>query len=81
MNSNLTMRQMLQLIQKGGNPEQLVLSFLKEQAAGNPMLETLLRMAQEGDSRGVEQFARNVVKEKGGNFDQQFSTFRKTLGV
>ena len=81
MNSNLTMRQMLQLIQKGGNPEQLVLSFLKEQAAGNPMLETLLRMAQEGDSRGVEQFARNVVKEKGDNFDQQFSNFRKTLGV
>lgn len=80
MNSN-PMMAILNMIKNGGNPEQIVLSMLQERAAGNPMLETLLQMAQNGDSQGIEQFARNVAKEKGGNFDQQFSNFRKTLGV
>ena len=80
MNSN-PMMAILNMMKNGGNPEQIVLSMLQERAAGNPMLETLLQMAQNGDSQGIEQFARNVVKENGGNFDQQFSNFRKTLGV
>ena len=80
MNSN-PMMAILNMMKNGGNPEQIVLSMLQERAAGNPMLETLLQMAQNGDSHGIEQFARNVVKEKGGNFDQQFSNFRRTLGV
>lgn len=80
MNSN-PMMAILNMMKNGGNPEQIVLSMLQERAAGNPMLETLLQMAQNSDSQGIEQFARNVVKEKGGNFDQQFSNFRKTLGV
>lgn len=80
MNSN-PMNAILNMMKNGGNPEQIVLSMLQDKAAGNPMLETLLQLAQQGDTQGVERIARNVVKEKGGNFDQQFSNFRKTLGV
>lgn len=80
MNSN-PMNAILNMMKNGGNPEQIVLSMLESRAAGNPMLETLLQLAQKGDTSGIEQVARNVVNEKGGNFDQQFSNFRKTLGV
>lgn len=80
MNSN-PMNAILNMMKNGGNPEQIVLSMLQERAAGNPMLETLLQLAQQGDTQGVERIARNVVNEKGGNFDQQFSNFRRTLGV
>lgn len=80
MNSN-PMMQLLSMMKNGGNPEQLVLSMLQERAAGNPMLETLLQLAQNRDTSGVEQVARNIVKERGGNFDKEFSNFKKTLGV
>lgn len=80
MNSN-PMMAILNMMKNGGNPEQIVLSMLQERAAGNPMLETLLQLAQQGDTQGVERIARNVVNEKGGNFDQQFNNFRKTFGV
>ena len=41
----------------------------------NPMLKNLLEMAQQGNSKGIEDFARNLYKEKGRDFDKEFSAF------
>ena len=55
------------------NPQQIVLNILKNNS--NPIIGNLINMAQNGDSNGVEQFARNYMKEKGKDYDTEFSNF------
>ena len=71
------------------NPMQLLQNFLgkglspekiAEQMMGNnPMIANLVKMANSGDTTGVENFARNMFKEKGRYFDKEFSEFRKNF--
>ena len=68
------------------NPMQMLQSFLTkglspqkiaEQMVGNnPMIANLVKMANAGDTDGVEKVARNMFKEKGRDFDKEFSEFR-----
>lgn len=65
--------QMLQnFIAKGFSPQKIV----EQLANNNPMMANLIKMANSGDTRGVENFARNMFKEKGRDFDKEFSEFR-----
>lgn len=67
--------QMLQnFITRGLSPQKIV-----EQMSGNknPMITNLMNMMQTGDSKGVEDFARNIFKEKGRDFDKEFGEFKK----
>lgn len=41
----------------------------------NPMFKDLIQKAQKGDKQGVENFARNICKERGIDFDKEFSAF------
>lgn len=54
-------------------PEQILQKMMK--GNGNPVLNNLINMAKTGDSKGVENFARNICKEKGKDFDKEFSEF------
>jgi hypothetical protein len=45
------------------------------------MMETLINLAKENDTAGIEKIARNVVSEKGGDFDKEFNSFRKQTGL
>lgn len=58
---------------KGGNPQLLIDRALKSNT--NPMITNLIKMAQNGDSKSVEKFARNIFKEKGRDFDKEFNDF------
>lgn len=54
-------------------PQQILQKMMKDNS--NPVLNNLINMAQTGDSKGVENFARNICKEKGKDFDKEFSEF------
>lgn len=45
----------------------------------NPMFINLIKMAEKGDSKGVENFARNLFKEQGRDFDKEYSEFKKNF--
>ena len=45
----------------------------------NPILGNVINMAQKGDTTGVENFARNICKQKGLDFDKEFNKFRNTF--
>lgn len=60
---------------KGMSPQKIV----EQMASKNPMMANLIKMANSGDSSGVEKFARNMMKEKGRDFDKEFSEFRKNF--
>ena len=69
--------QMLQsFLGRGMSPQQII-----NQMSGNknPMITNLMNMMQTGDSKGVEDFARNIFKEKGRDFDKEFGEFKKNF--
>ena len=69
--------QMLQsFLGRGMSPKQII-----NQMSGNknPMITNLMNMMQTGDSKGVEDFARNIFKEKGRDFDKEFGEFKKNF--
>lgn len=68
--------QMLQgFMGKGMSPQKIV----EQMANKNPMLANLMKMANSGNNEGVENFARNICKERGMDFDKEFSEFRKNF--
>ena len=65
--------EMIKTIMSNKNPQQVIQNMISSNT--NPMLNNLINMAQNGDTKGVENFARNIFKEKGRDFDKEFSEF------
>ena len=55
------------------NPKNIVMKMLKNNT--NPIFANLTQMMEKGDNKGIEQFARNICKEKNIDFDKQFGEF------
>ncbi len=53
--------------------------ILSRMNINNPILNNVITMAQNGDTKGVETFARNICKQKGLDFDTEFNKFKDTL--
>lgn len=64
-------------VSRGLNPEQMITNMVSRNS--NPIMQNLLQMAQKGDTQEVETFARNICKEKGIDFDKEFSSFMKQI--
>ena len=56
-----------------GNPKDMAMKMLKNNT--NPIFANLTQMMEKGDDKGIEQFARNICKEKNIDFDKQFGEF------
>ena len=56
------------------NIKQIVMGMLKNNS--NPIFANLIEMAEKGDSKGVENFARNYFKEQGKDFDKEINAFQ-----
>lgn len=78
----MNMMNIMQMI-KGGNPQQIIQQMLKDncQFANNPIVMNMLDMAKSGDIRGIEQIGRNIAKEKGIDFDKEFSKFKNQFHI
>lgn len=62
-------------IGKGGNPQQLLQKAMGMNGNNNPMIANLMNLAKSGNKEQIEQFARNVCKERNINFDEEFPKF------
>ena len=56
------------------NPKNMAMTMLKNNT--NPIFNNLIDMANKGDTKGVEDFARNYMKSQGKDFDQEFNNFK-----
>ena len=81
MTSNINPMQMMQFIQKGGNPQQFVMGMLEEQSQNNPMVANLLNLAKQNKTGDIEQIARNMLKEQGRDYDKEFANFKQMFGL
>lgn len=60
---------------KGMTPKGIV----KNMVGNNPIFNNLIEMAEKGDEKGVETFARNLLKQKNLNFDEEFKKFMDAI--
>ena len=59
------------------NPQQFVMNMLGQHQ--NLMATQLMQMVKNGNTNQIEQFARNICKERGMDFDKSFSEFMKQI--
>ena len=72
----------MQMLQGMRNPQQFLQQMIGDrQMMSNPIIKNALGMAQNGDSKGIEQMARNLCKEKGIDADKAFESIKSQLGM
>ena len=72
----------LSMFLKGNsNPQQFIYNMIAEKTNGNQLFANLLSLARAGKGNEIEMIARNIMREKGFDFDKEFSSFRRTLGL
>ena len=65
-----------------GGPQQFLQQMMgNSQVMSNPMAKNAINMAKQGDTKGIEQLARNLCKEKGLNADDIFNKFKRNIGM
>ena len=78
--NNPNFGQLVQMI-KMGDPQKNMLNLLQNRAQENPMFAHLFSLAQSGNSQEIEKIVRNVVSEKGMDFDKEFNSFKQMFGL
>jgi hypothetical protein len=64
------------------NPMQMIINRIQQQIGGNnPLASNVIGMAQRNDVGGLEQFARNIAKEKGVDVDQYYKQALQMFGM
>ena len=66
--------QMIKMLTGKMSPKDMAMSMLSQN--NNPIFKNLIDMANKGDTKGVENFARNYMKEQGKDFDKEFNNFK-----
>lgn len=72
--------QIMQMI-RGGNPQQAIMSMMRQQAGDNPVLNNAINMAEKGDIDGLKNLAHNLGKENGIDVDSKFNEIKNQFGV
>ena len=63
-------------------PQQFIQQMMgNNQIMSNPIIKNALGMAQSGNTKGIEQMARNLCKEKGINPDDVMKQIRGNFGI
>ena len=69
--------QIIDMLKGIKSPKDAVINMIKTN--NNPMIKNLVEMAEKGNTEGIENFARNLFKEQGRDFDKEFGEFTKNF--
>lgn len=61
------------------NPVEMIKRLVMSKQINNPILKEVLQKAQNGDTKGVEDFARNFLRTQGRDFDKEMEQFMKNF--
>ena len=76
-----TMDWFLGMMRQGYNPQQVMMSVLETRMKGTPMGDNLINLARSGNTKGIEQIARNYTAQRGVDFDKEFAAFRQKYRI
>lgn len=64
------------------NPMNMIVNQIRQRVGNkNPMMNNVISMAEKNDVGGLEQFARNLAKEKGVNIDDYYNQACQMFGI
>ena len=72
---------MLMQMLRCGNPQQAIMNAMRNQAGQNPVLNNALDMAENQDTKGLEQLARNLCESNGVNADDIVKQIKSQFGM
>ena len=64
---------MIKMMMGKMSPKDMAMKMIENNS--NPVFANLIDMANKGDTKSVEDFARNICKEKNIDFDKDFTDF------
>lgn len=73
--------EIINMIKQGQNPQQVMMNVLESRVGGTPMGANLIELAKMNKTNEIEQIVRNLAKEKGIDFNQEFTAFKQRLGL
>ena len=76
-----TMDWFLGMMRQGYNPQQVMMSVLETRMKGTPMGDNLINLDRSGNTKGIEQIARNYASQRGVDFDKEFTAFRQKYRI
>ena len=81
MPNQLNPMRVIEQIKQGQNPQQIMIQYLENKLGDTPMGANLLELAKNNRSADIEQIARNLLKQRGLDFDKEFTAFKQMLGL
>ena len=78
MNFNMNPMEMIDLL-KGRNPQELVMSMIKNNNINDPQINELISLAEKGDTNSLTKIATDMFAKQGKNFNTEFSNFMLLL--
>ena len=73
--------EIIQMIRSGKNPQQITLNILESRLGNTPMGMNLLQLAKGNKTAEIEQIARNLMSQRGLDYDKELATFKEMLGL
>ena len=64
---------------KGRNPQELVMSMIQSNNINDPMINDLIKYAQNNDTENVNKIAENYFNQRGMNFQKELNNFMSML--
>ena len=61
------------------NPKQIAQGLIKKIGTSNPVVNELSRLADNGDTKGIENLARDYFKNQGMDFDEEYKKFMSNI--
>jgi hypothetical protein len=58
-----------------------MMNVLETRMKGTPMGDNLINLARSGNTKGIEQIARNYASQRGVDFDKEFTAFRQKYRI
>ena len=78
---NVNRIKVINQIKNGQNPQQILMEIMEGEIQNNPMTANLYELAKQNKSKEIEKVARNIVAERGLDFDTEFNSFKQKFGL
>lgn len=81
MSNKLNPMKVIQQMKQGQNPQQIMIQYMENKLGDTPMGANLLELAKNNRTADIEKIARNLLEQRGLDFDAEFTAFKQMLGL
>lgn len=81
MSNKLNPMRVIQQMKQGQNPQQIMIQYMENKLGDTPMGANLLELAKNNRTADIEKIARNLLEQRGLDFDAEFTAFKQMLGL